>query len=447
MFNIHKPSSFKDAVWSFDLVNNKFLYINTAFADLFELRQSDIKPDSSFWLSYVHPDDYKYIKEEFEKGLTKTHIELEYRIVVGDKTKWILDKKIIVTDERQNLKIITCILSDITASKMPFSGGELYSYLFLNNPIPLWIYDLNTLRFLEVNNAAMAKYGYSREEFLSMTIADIRPEEDREKLIKFVKRVSNRYSNTGKYWRHLKKNGELIYVNISGHGISYYGKKAEMVIAHDITIEVESRQNVTLAKENLDALINSIEEEMWSIDTQFRLISVNNAYVQMIKKSLRRDVRLGESVFMEGFENDDVLKWRGYYKRAMGGETFTFIETINIPNRPQFFAEVKMSPIKNKTSIIGVACISNNIEARLKDQQAIIDQNVKLHELISLASHEIRGPVASLLGLTKSFNVKNPSDPFNEQVISMIQDVSAKLDSVLHQLVDKSLSLKQLDKL
>lgn len=444
--NIYNPTTpVKDAIWSFDLVGNKFLYINKGLVELYGLSKIDVKRNPFFWLSYVHPDDYNVVKGEYERLLEKDEAQIEYRIVVGDKTKWVIDKKVIVKDDQQSLKVLTCTLSDITESRDSFSDDNSYSYLFLENPIPLWIYDRETLRFLEVNNAAIAKYGYSREEFLSLTIADIRPDEDRDELLEFVRKVKNRYSNTGRYWRHLKKNGELIYVNISGHGINYKGRKAEIVIAHDITIEVKSRQKVTLAKENLDALINSIDEEMWSIDTDYKLISANNSYIKLIKKSLGREIKLGDPVFLEEFETKDVLRWKKYYQRAMQGETFSFIELIQAVGSP-FFAEVKMGPIKDRKRIIGVACISNNIEDRIKAQKAIVDQNNKLHELISLVSHEIRGPVASLLGLTRTFNLDNHSDPFNKQVIMMVQDVSRKLDSVLHQLVDKSHSLKQKNK-
>lgn len=59
---------------------------------------------------------------------------------------------------------------------------EAYRYLFLHNPRPMWIYDLETLRFVEVNAAALLKYGYTRDEFLAMDLYAIRPEEDHERL-------------------------------------------------------------------------------------------------------------------------------------------------------------------------------------------------------------------------------------------------------------------------
>jgi PAS domain S-box-containing protein len=81
--------------------------------------------------------------------------------------------------------------------------------LFLSHPDPMWIYDLDTLRFLAVNNAAVTKYGYSRDDFLAMTIADIRPEDDWPALDDNVAAVTEGRSESGP-WRHRLKSGEII---------------------------------------------------------------------------------------------------------------------------------------------------------------------------------------------------------------------------------------------
>jgi len=98
----------------------------------------------------------------------------------------------------------------------------------------MWIYDLDTLRFLAVNNASIAKYGYSHEEFLAMTIADIRPDEDRPALTANVAAVTEGWSEAG-VWRHQLKSGEIIYVDITGHTIDHDGRRAELIAARDIT--------------------------------------------------------------------------------------------------------------------------------------------------------------------------------------------------------------------
>lgn len=439
-------TSLSDAVWSFDMVSKQFVYINQNMADLFGYSIEKLKKGPDSWYDCLHPDDYESVVAENKKLSANKNLDLEYRIIVDGKIKWISEKKVLLI-ENDNPQLATAILKDITETKtahLKLSESEqTYRYLFTNNPNPLWIYDLEDLRFLAVNHAAEIKYGYTEDEFLSMTLADIRPSEDIEELIKSVKKTDETYRNTDKVWRHIKKNGELIYVNIAGHGITYHGKKAEMVMAHDITSEVENRKKITLAKRNLQVLINNLDRSIWSIDINYRIITVNNTFRKTVEPTIERKIVLGESVFMPELGPENKNRWRLYYSRALRGESFSFIEQIRQPDNTHFFAETTLTPIKNNDEIIGVACISNNIQELLETQKRIVGQNKKLLELISITSHEMRGPVASILGLTPLFNQENPSDPFNAEILGYIEDLAVQLDSVIHTIVEKTYSLQQ----
>ena len=106
--------------------------------------------------------------------------------------------------------------------------------LFAANPLPMWIYALTTLQFLEVNDAAVQRYGYAREEFLALTIRDIRPPEDVERLITNVDQPRQTLQAASS-WRHRVKSGQIIDVEITSHTITFAGHAAALVVAHDIT--------------------------------------------------------------------------------------------------------------------------------------------------------------------------------------------------------------------
>jgi PAS domain S-box-containing protein len=111
-----------------------------------------------------------------------------------------------------------------------------YHSLFQMNPLPMWIYDLEFLKFLRVNDAAILKYGFTREEFMNMTLKDIRPPEDVIKLeeaVDLVRKHKTLFSN-GVY-RHKKKDGAIIYVEIVSNIIYIDKIKYEIVLANDIT--------------------------------------------------------------------------------------------------------------------------------------------------------------------------------------------------------------------
>ena len=120
---------------------------------------------------------------------------------------------------------------DITESKRREASFRL---LFEGNPLPMWVYEVDTLRFLAVNDAAVAHYGFSREQFLAMTVADIRPVEDRERLMEFVRSAPGTQQGN-QIWRHRKADGTEIEVAIHSRALRYEGRTAVLAAARDVT--------------------------------------------------------------------------------------------------------------------------------------------------------------------------------------------------------------------
>ncbi len=114
-----------------------------------------------------------------------------------------------------------------------------FKRLFEDNPHPMWVYDIETLRFLVVNDAAVEKYGYSKQEFRNMTIADIRPEEDKLALAMFVKSIQNKIYLDSGIWRHKDKNGRSFFVKIASHSSTFEKHQARVVLAMDEDEQIE----------------------------------------------------------------------------------------------------------------------------------------------------------------------------------------------------------------
>lgn len=118
---------------------------------------------------------------------------------------------------------------------------KAFRELFEANPWPMWVYDLQSLRFLAVNDAAVNLYGWTRTEFLDMTIADIRPPEDIPRLLESVRATSAGVVQAGT-WRHRLRDGRTIDVQIIGHRIEFDGHDAELVVARDITAQLRAER-------------------------------------------------------------------------------------------------------------------------------------------------------------------------------------------------------------
>ncbi len=145
-----------------------------------------------------------------------------------------------------------------------------YKRHFENGPIPMWIIDAATMKFLIVNNAAVQKYGYSKEEFSAMTIKDIRPQEDVELMVKNFKSKKADFFDAG-YWRHQNKNGEVFYAHVYSHTTQFANIDARLSFAIDVNEKVlMEKHNAELAshiqeqKEQLDNLLFSVGYAIWS---------------------------------------------------------------------------------------------------------------------------------------------------------------------------------------
>ena len=106
--------------------------------------------------------------------------------------------------------------------------------LFEYNPLPTWLYEIDTLRFLEVNRAATELYGYTASEFEQMSVLEIRPEEQREKAFMYLKELSDD-AEEHEFWLHRAKSGRTFEVETISHELKYAGKRVRLVVAQDIS--------------------------------------------------------------------------------------------------------------------------------------------------------------------------------------------------------------------
>ena len=130
-----------------------------------------------------------------------------------------------------------------------------FRLMFASNPLPLWVYDLETLCFLDVNEVACHKYGYTREEFLALTIRDIRPSEDIPRVDASVRTTAAQTFNSG-VWRHRKKDGTIIHVEILSHEILFKGRRTRFVCPMDVTERVAAEE----ARTRLESALQEREE-------------------------------------------------------------------------------------------------------------------------------------------------------------------------------------------
>lgn len=144
--------------------------------------------------------------------------------------------------------------------------GIGFQELFQNNPVPMWVYNRQSLEFLDANAAACALYGYSRDEFLRLNITEIRPPDELSRLNNYLNNANPDFRETAE-WRHLKKNGQIMDVETSAHTLEYMNKAAVMVAVQDIT-ERKRLEEIHMEAENLRVRLAQ-EAGMHSLRTRF----------------------------------------------------------------------------------------------------------------------------------------------------------------------------------
>ncbi len=135
---------------------------------------------------------------------------------------------------------------------------QKYKLLFYNNPLPMWMTTIPDLDIIDVNETAIKQYGYSREEFLKLNAKDMRPQEDVAHFLSEVKKMKPGINNT-RSWRHKRKDGSIVYVEIYSHEIFYEGQRVWLGLSHDVTEKYHAKALLEKSYEDIRQLAGNLQ--------------------------------------------------------------------------------------------------------------------------------------------------------------------------------------------
>lgn len=299
--------------------DGKLVYVNPASVKLMGARDMNELIGKEV-LDFIHPDFHRSADERSrrveEEGLAMPSRESRIKRLDGSLVDVEAVGASVTFGGRPAMQIIAQDITERKKFEEALRDSErLYRLMFESNPHPMWIYDTKTLRFLFVNDAAIARYGYSKEEFLSKTIKDIRPRENVQVTLDNVSKIAAGLYDSGS-WKHEKKDGTIIDVEIISHNLKVDGKDARVVLAHDITARKkaeaalrESQQAYRTLAENLPGIV-------------YRVFSRENKRIQFFNKTASAII---------GYRDDELS----------GGEVCS-LETLVLPeDRPMLIAAVQ----------------------------------------------------------------------------------------------------------
>ncbi len=217
-----------------------------------------------------------------------------------------------------------------------------YRMLFESNPHPMWVFDRTTFRFLAVNDAAVEFYGWTRDEFLQMTIYDIRPASDASESERDVSYANSQFRESGvcRLWR---KNGELLDVEINSHTLDFDGQSAAVVLATDVTERLRAESELRASQEEFATIFRATPDAIMIVRADDeRIISVNPAFEELFEWTVAdvigrtsRDLGLWaqseqRSLAIAELLNSGTLRNHEYKLRSRSGRIFVGLSSAEV---------------------------------------------------------------------------------------------------------------------
>ena len=264
--------------------NNTILTCNPAFA---RLQGRTIEEISSMpILSMYAPEDHDLVKRMMAESDKVGHAQYEVMMVREDGTNYPVQMDLVsVRDESGNLLYRVASQQDITERKRAeqalLESEARYKLLFESNPYPMWVYDLETIAFLMVNDAAVNEYGYSREEFKNLTLKDIRPAEGVSALMQNISEETDTLQRSDG-WRHRRKDGSTLDVEITSHSLLFGDRNARLVLVNDVTKRKQAEKALKENEERLRLSMRAANQGMYDLNIQNGDAVVNREYAEML---------------------------------------------------------------------------------------------------------------------------------------------------------------------
>ncbi|MCB9098037.1 MAG: PAS domain S-box protein [Anaerolineales bacterium] len=264
-----------------------------------------------------------------------------------------------------------------SSSRSTVNQQQPFELLIAHHPFPTWIIHRETLAFLEVNQAAIEAYGYSRAEFLAMTIKDIRPPEDIPRLLELWQRDQSEWRRA-EQWRHRRKDGTVIDVKIIAHLITYNGQPANLVTAQDVTAQGQAEARLRQSEARYRHLVEMSPDAV-VVHQEGRVIFCNPAANKMMRAG-SPEALLGKPI-TEIVHPDDWPATQDRTQRLLAGETALYPVELRYIRLDGVVIDVEVTAVaityENKSA---VQVIARDISARKENKRRLREADERLRQ-------------------------------------------------------------------
>jgi PAS domain S-box-containing protein len=311
--------------------------------------------------------------------------------------------------------------------------GDIFRSLFENNPLPLWFYDIDSLEFLAVNDAAIAHYGFSLKEFLSMTVNDIRPSEDIGAFLDLPSRHEACMSRTITE-RHKKKDGTIITAEVTFHAIKFGTRNARFMLVNDITDRRIAEEALRRSEEKYRDLFENANDAIFIVDSDLRYRDVNKKAVELLGYSKKDFLAMK---ILDLLPPDQVPRAKAEMEKLKHhGSYEKFVGKLRTRDGRWLDVEVNSSAIVADGRIVG----SRDIVRDITDRKRMEDELLRAQKLESIGllaggiAHDFNNLLTAMLGnITLAKMDARPGESVHERLtetekaVSRAQDLTQQL--------------------
>jgi PAS domain S-box-containing protein len=291
--------------------------------------------------------------------------------------------------------------------------------LFLHHPKPMWVFDLDTLAFLAVNEAAIRDYGYSRDEFMAMKLEDIRPGEDIPKLIRRQASTVPAYRDVGVV-RHRKKSGAIVFAHLALHEIDFAKRKAAMVMAIDVTSEMSVKQALERQETQFRELHRSLAEVLWIASPDGRTILYVSPAIESMYGLSVEEVIANPEFWLEAIHPDDVGVAQASHEALLAkGEASCEYRILTPSGDIKWVCDRKRLIVDQEGQATMMGGILEDITSNKADEARLAASHDELEKLVAerttelvranaeldafarTIAHDLKSPLVTVVGFTQ----------------------------------------------
>jgi PAS domain S-box-containing protein len=322
---------------------------------------------------------------------------------------------------------------------------ERYRLLFDSNPLPVWVYDVGTLEILDVNAAAIGHYQYPRNEFLALKLTDIRPAEDVPVLLANVASASDGELDSGP-WRHKKKSGEIIDVEIKSYPLTFAGRKARLVVALDITERKRAEEALRQSEERFRLTVTNVKDyAILTLDPEGRVVSWNEG-AQRIKGYTAQEI-LGQHFSRFYLAADaEAGKPENELQQALRDGRVEDEGWRVRKDGTRFWANVILTALRDERGRLrGFGKVTRDVSERKRAEEEILRRSAELEaankELESFSysvSHDLRSPLRAIEGFSQALLEDNAHqlDQSGKDFFQRIQNAALRMGTLIDDLLN-----------